>query len=154
MKRTMHLSSEAASAPDEDTSRARPRRFARISCNFSKLVAGGGKCRLFDNQYQSDGVEIIPYRSTAVCGNASCIRVATAQFASNMNSSTRELVSRSAFCSTSTGSDDSALCRCILTSGEARFNAPAAIRFALSLIARALSKRIDSVMVSVCVLHG
>lgn len=80
-------------------------------------------------------------RNTAVCGNASSILRATLMFASSMNSSTRLFVSRSSFCSTSIGSEDSELSSCILTSGEARFSAPASIRFAFNFCARELSSR-------------
>jgi len=42
----MHLSSESARAFEEDTSRERPLRLAKMSCSVSKLVWGGGMCRL------------------------------------------------------------------------------------------------------------
>ena len=43
---TTHLSNDAARAPELETSNDRPFLFHNISCNFSKLVLGGGKCRL------------------------------------------------------------------------------------------------------------
>lgn len=43
---TMHLSNEAARAPELDTSSVKPLRLCRISCNFSKFDRGGGRCRL------------------------------------------------------------------------------------------------------------
>ena len=109
------------------------------------------------------------YLNTAVWGNDSLIRAATLQLARSMNSSTRLFVARRAFCitpidspcfslalieppvsdDTTRGSDDSGDSRLIRTSGEARSSAPAAIRFALSLRARALSRRIERVSGSV-----
>lgn len=44
--RTMHLSNEAASAPELETSSLSPFRFNSTSCSFSKFVLGGGRCRL------------------------------------------------------------------------------------------------------------
>ena len=46
MRLTVHLSNESARAPELDTSSVRPLRFCRMSCSFSKLERGGGKCRL------------------------------------------------------------------------------------------------------------
>ena len=43
---TTHLSKDAARAPELETSNDKPFLFHNISCNFSKLVLGGGKCRL------------------------------------------------------------------------------------------------------------
>ena len=43
---TTQLSRDAASAPELETSSAMPLRFLRMSCNFSKFVRGGGRCRL------------------------------------------------------------------------------------------------------------
>ena len=76
------------------------------------------------------------------------MRRATLVFAKSMNSSTRLLVSRISFCSTSIGADDSALSRWIRTSGLARFRAPASIRPLRSLMAMSFSRRMLSVMAS------
>ena len=46
---TTHLSSDAASAPELETSSVIPLRFLRMSCSFSKFVRGGGRCRLSAN---------------------------------------------------------------------------------------------------------
>ena len=43
---TRHLSNDAASAPELETSSVNPLRLLRMSCSFSKFVRGGGKCRL------------------------------------------------------------------------------------------------------------
>jgi hypothetical protein len=43
---TTHLSNESARAFEDDTSRDSPLRFAKMSCSVSKLVWGGGICRL------------------------------------------------------------------------------------------------------------
>jgi len=43
---TTHLSSDAANVPELETSRVNPFRLSKISWSFSKLVLGGGKCRL------------------------------------------------------------------------------------------------------------
>jgi hypothetical protein len=126
---TTHASSDAASAPELETSSVMPLRLAKISCNVSKLVFGGGLCLL----------------NTAVCGNVSWILAATLTLASSMNSSTRLLVSYACFCSTSTGSADSAESRWILSSGDESERAPARIRAALSLIASLLSSRTELV---------
>lgn len=77
------------------------------------------------------------------------MRSATEMLASSMNSSTSKLVSNSSLTSTSTGPDCSEDSRWILTSGDARLRAPAAIRFARSLIAIELRRRIPSVNGSV-----
>lgn len=45
--RTIHLSRDAAKAPELETSSASPLRFFRMSWSFSKFVLGGGKCRLY-----------------------------------------------------------------------------------------------------------
>jgi len=74
-------------------------------------------------------------------------------FANNMNSSTRLFVSNNSFVSTSTGAStgpvDSEDSMWIFTSGEARFKAPAAIRFAFNWMASRFKSRIPSVRVSV-----
>lgn len=62
-----------------------------------------------------------------------------------MNSSTSELVSKSAFCCTSTGSEDSDESMWILTSGEARLRAPASMRAWRSLMAMSFSRRMPTV---------
>jgi hypothetical protein len=43
---TMHLSNDAARAPELETSNVIFFLFFKISCSLSKFVAGGGKCRL------------------------------------------------------------------------------------------------------------
>lgn len=48
--RTTHLSNEAASAPELDTSSLNPFRFKSTSWSFSKFVFGGGKCRLVEKR--------------------------------------------------------------------------------------------------------
>lgn len=144
--RTTHLSKDAARAPELETSNVNPFRFCKISWSFSKFVRGGGKCRLvirekFKSTEFREVRKKISHLRTAVCGNVSWIFFATLIFASNMNSSTRLLVSFISFCSTSIGSDDSELSRWILTSGEARLSAPAAILPALSFWASVFRRR-------------
>lgn len=82
---------------------------------------------------------------TAVAGNASCILAATLILANNINSSTRLLVSRCCFCSTSIGSALSDESRWIFNSAEERDKAPARIRPSFSLTATVLSSRIEVV---------
>lgn len=70
---------------------------------------------------------------------------ATLMLASNMNSSTSELVSSCSFCSTSMGPVVSDEFRWILSSGDDSDSAPAAKRLAFRLMASEFSNRIDSV---------
>ncbi|KAH3682630.1 hypothetical protein WICPIJ_006402 [Wickerhamomyces pijperi] len=88
-----------------------------ISFNFSKLVVGGALCLL----------------SMAVCGNSWKILLATEMLANNMNSSTKEFVSKSFFISTSPGSEVSES-MCTLTSGEDKFKAPASNLFCFNFL--------------------
>ena len=149
-KHTIHLSRESASAPELVTSKGMPLRFINISCSFSKFVRGGGICRLEIQQSARNHAiwQCASHLNTAVIGNASLIFCATLMLAKSINSSTRLFVSRISFCSTSIGSDDSALCRWILTSGDARFKAPARIRPARSFWASPLRRRMETVMSS------
>jgi hypothetical protein len=43
---TTHVSNDSANALEEDTSKDKPFRFDKMSCKVSKLVCGGGMCRL------------------------------------------------------------------------------------------------------------
>ena len=117
---TRHLSRDAANAPELETSSASPLRFLRMSWSFSKFAFGGGRCRLRHVSPCSSLQDRPTHLSTAVCGNVSWILRATLMLASNINSSTRLFVSRSSFCSTSMGSDDSDVSIWIFTSGDAK----------------------------------
>lgn len=127
-----------------------PFRFINRSCKASKLVLGGGACRLIVSMDQHVRWETC--LRTAVAGKASWILAATLILANNMNSSTRLLVSRCCFCSTSIGSALSDESRWILSSADERDNAPSRIRPCFSLTAMVLSSRIEVVNGSLRVL--